>query len=64
MLNHSVLVRNQTKLWKAKTVPLQGNKAWFKDPKSALFEILQDKELIFKTLTSSIQFQNYLTRKK
>ena len=42
----------------------QGDKAWSKDPKSALFEILQDKELIFKNLTSNIQFQNYLTRKK
>ena len=35
---------NQTKVWKTKTGPLQGDKAWSRDPKSALFEILQNKE--------------------
>ena len=37
-------MRNQTKLWKVKTKPFQGDKAWFRDPKSAFFEILQNKE--------------------
>ena len=35
---------NQTKVWKTKTGPLQGDKAWSGDPKSALFEILHNKE--------------------
>ena len=33
---------NQTKVWKTKEGPLQGENAWFRDPKS--FEILQNKE--------------------
>ena len=37
-------MRNQTKLWKTKTGPFQGNKGWSRDPKSASFEILQNKE--------------------
>ena len=44
---HSALMRNQTKLWKTKTGPLQDDKAWSKYPKSALFEILKDKEHFF-----------------
>ena len=36
-------MRNQTKVWKTKTGPLQGDKAWSRDPKSALIEILQNK---------------------
>ena len=35
---------NQTKLWKTKTGALQGGKAWSRDPKSALFEIVRCKE--------------------
>ena len=37
-------MRNQTKLWKTKTGALQGNKVWYRDPKSAMFENLQNKE--------------------
>ena len=37
-------MRNQTKLWKTKTGPFQGDKAWSGDPKSKLFEIIQDKD--------------------
>ena len=35
---------NQTKVWKTKTGPLQGDKAWSRDPKHASFEILHNKE--------------------
>ena len=35
---------NQTKVWKTKAGFLQGDKAWSRDPKSALFEILHNKE--------------------
>ena len=35
---------SQTKVWKTKTGPLQGDKAWCGDPKSELFEILHKKE--------------------
>ena len=35
---------NQTKVWKTKAGPLQGDKAWPRDPKSTMFEILQNKE--------------------
>ena len=41
---HSVLMSNQTKVWKTKKGSLQGDKAWSRDPKSALFEILRNKE--------------------
>ena len=41
---HSALMSNQTKVWKTKIGPLQGDKAWSRDPKSALFEILQNME--------------------
>ena len=41
---HSALMSNQTKVWTTKTRTLQGDKAWSRDPKSALFEILQNKE--------------------
>ena len=41
-INHSELKRNQTKVWK--TGPLQDDKVWPRDPKSALFEIIQNKE--------------------
>ena len=37
---HSALMSNQTKVWKTKTGPLQGDKAWSRGPKSAMFEIL------------------------
>ena len=37
--NHSALMRNQTKVWKT-----WGGRAWSRGPKSALFEILQNKE--------------------
>ena len=33
---------NQTKVWKTKTGPLQGEQAWFGDPKFALFELLHN----------------------
>ena len=41
---HSALMSNQTKVWKTKIGPLQGDKAWSIDPKSALFEIQHNKE--------------------
>ena len=41
---HSAVMSNQTKVWKTKTGPLQGDKAWSRDPRSALFEILHNKE--------------------
>ena len=43
-LLQSALMSNQTKVRKTKTGPLHGDKAWFRDPKSALFEILRNKE--------------------
>ena len=42
--NHSALMSNQTKVWKTKTGPLQGDKACSRDPESALFGILKNKE--------------------
>ena len=39
---------NQTKVWKTKSGALQGGKAWSRDPKSALFEILQNKEQFYQ----------------
>ena len=41
---HSALMSNQTKVWKTKTGVLQCDKEWYRDPKSALFEILHNKE--------------------
>ena len=41
---HSALMSNQIKVWKTKAGTLQGDKAWSRDPKSTLFEILQNKE--------------------
>ena len=35
---------NQTKEWKIKTGPFRGDKAWSRDPKLALFEIVHNKE--------------------
>ena len=35
---HSALMSNQTKVRKTKTGPLQGEKAWSRDPKSAFFD--------------------------
>ena len=51
---HSTLMSNQTKVRKTKTGPLQGDKAWSRDPISALFEILQNKEksALFEILKS------------
>jgi hypothetical protein len=40
----STAMRNQTKVWKMETGPSQGDRAWFGGPKSALFEILQNRE--------------------
>ena len=40
---HSELMSNQTKVWKTKTGPLQGDKAWYGDPKSELSEILHEE---------------------
>ena len=37
-------MRNQTKVWKTKTGPLQDDKTWYRDPKSAFFKILNNKE--------------------
>ena len=39
---------NQTKVWKTKEGPLQGENAWSRDPKSTLFEILQNKEHFYQ----------------
>ena len=44
VFSHSAQIRNQRKVWKTKKGPLQGDKAWSGDPKSALFEILHNKE--------------------
>ena len=33
---HSALMSNQTKVWKTKKGPLQGDKAWSRDPKSTV----------------------------
>ena len=41
---HSAQISNQTTVRKTTTGSLQGDKAWSKDPKSALFEILHNKE--------------------
>ena len=41
---HSTTVWNLTKVWKTETGPLQGGRAWFGYPKSALFENLQNRE--------------------
>ena len=41
ILFHTVLMRNQTKVWKTDTEPLQGEKAWSRDSQPAYFEILQ-----------------------
>ena len=38
---------NQIKVWKTKTGPLQGDKAWSRGPKSALSEILHNKEYFY-----------------
>ena len=44
---HNALMSNQTKVWKIKTGPLKCDKGWSRDPKSALFEILQNKEQFY-----------------
>ena len=44
VLCHSALMRNLTQVWNTRTGPSQGGRAWSRDPKSALFEILQNKE--------------------
>ena len=41
---HSALMRNLTKVWKTFTLPLQRIRVWSRVPKSALSEILQNKE--------------------
>ena len=41
---HSAMMRNLMKVWKTWTGPLRGGRAWSKGPKSALSEILQNKE--------------------
>ena len=46
-LTHSVLTRNLTKVWKTRTRPLQGGRAWSRGPKSALSEILHNKEYFY-----------------
>ena len=38
---------NQAKVWKTKTGPLQGDKAWSRDSKSVLFEILHNKDYFY-----------------
>ena len=39
---------NQMKVWKTKAGPLQGDKAWSRDPKSTLFEVLQNQGQFYK----------------
>ena len=41
---HSALMRNLIKVWKTWTGLLWGGRAWSRGPKSALSEILQNKE--------------------
>ena len=41
---HSALMRNLMKVWKTWTGPLWGSRACSRGPKSALSEILQNKE--------------------
>ena len=47
-VHHSALMSNQTKVRKTKTGPFQGDKAWSGDHKSALFEILQNREHFYQ----------------
>ena len=42
--SHSALRRNLMKVWKTWTGPSRGGRAWSRGPKSALSEILQNKE--------------------
>ena len=41
---HSTVVRNLIKVWKAETEPSQGDRALSRGLKSALFEILKNRE--------------------
>ena len=41
---HSALMRNLMKVWKTWTGPLWEGRAWSRSPKSALSDILQNKE--------------------
>ena len=40
--------RNQKKIWKTEMGPSQGDKAWSRDSKSALLDILQNKEHFYQ----------------
>ena len=44
LIEHSALMRNLMKVWKTWTGPSRGGRAWSRGPKSALSEILQNKE--------------------
>ena len=44
---HSALRRNLMKVWKTWTGPSQGGRAWSRGPKSALSEILHNKEYFY-----------------
>ena len=48
-------MRNLTNVWKTWTESLQGGRAWSKGPKSALLEILQNKEHYHHFLTTEFQ---------
>ena len=41
---HSMAVRNLTKVWKTETGPSRGDRGGSRGPKSTLFEILQNSD--------------------
>ena len=44
---HSALRRNLMKVWKTWMGPSQGGRAWSRGPKSAMSEILHNKEYFY-----------------
>ena len=57
---HSALMRNLIKVWKTWLGLLQGGRAWSRGPKSALSEILQNKEYYHKF--SKTEFQKFVSK--
>ena len=45
--SHSALMKNLMKVWKTWTGPLRDGRAWSRGPKSALSEILHNKEYLY-----------------
>ena len=46
---HSMAMRNLTKVWKTETVHSQDDRALSTGPKSALFELLQNRDYCYYT---------------